>query len=320
MEREFGASGLRLPWLSLGLAALGRPAYLTLGHGDDVTDSSVDGMRCLTFEVLDLAYDSGLRHLDTAHSYGLAEVFLSEWLRTRHLSDLSVTSKWGYTYVGGWRTGDHPQEIKELSWDTYRRQMPRSLDLLGGNLVGYQIHSATVESGVLDNTEILDAMAALADRGLLIGISTSGPSQGDAVRQAVRLAENGDVPFSFVQSTWNLFEPSVEDALLDAAAEGFGIIIKEALANGRLVRGPFPEEVSRVAGKLGVGPDAVCIAAAASLPFRPVVLSGAVSTTQLRSNLRAAEVTLGPGDWAALRSLAQAPSRYWKDRAALPWT
>lgn len=33
---EFGSSGLQVSAMGLGLAALGRPGYINLGHGDDL--------------------------------------------------------------------------------------------------------------------------------------------------------------------------------------------------------------------------------------------------------------------------------------------
>ena len=104
-QRQFGATGLMLPCLSVGTAALGRPAYLNLDHAAEITDASVKGMLELTHDVLDAAYAAGIRHFDTARSYGLAEGFVSSWLGERAHSDVVVTSKWGYRYVGDWKAG-----------------------------------------------------------------------------------------------------------------------------------------------------------------------------------------------------------------------
>ena len=68
--------------LGLGLAALGRPGYLNLGHGAQLGgDRSVAALRARTHEVLDAAYAAGIRDFDAARSYGRAEEFLGEWLR-----------------------------------------------------------------------------------------------------------------------------------------------------------------------------------------------------------------------------------------------
>lgn len=62
-------------------------------------------MRDHCHEVLDAAYAAGIRYFDAARSYGLAESFLSEWLRARGLqpSQVAVGSKWGYAYTADWR-------------------------------------------------------------------------------------------------------------------------------------------------------------------------------------------------------------------------
>jgi len=50
-----------IPRIGLGMAALGRPGYINLGHTNDLTDgTSVEGMRAHAWEVLDSAYASGV--------------------------------------------------------------------------------------------------------------------------------------------------------------------------------------------------------------------------------------------------------------------
>jgi aryl-alcohol dehydrogenase-like predicted oxidoreductase len=56
------------------------------------------------------------------------------------------------------------------------------------------------------------------------------------------------------------------------------------------------------------------MAAALAQPWASVVLSGAVTSTQLAANLAALTV----GDLPALR-LAEPPDAYWAARAARPW-
>lgn len=80
--------------VGLGLAALGRPAYLTSSRGSDIgPDRSVTALRQRTFDVLDTAYQKGIRYVDTARSYGRAEEFLADWLRARpDVGDVVVAS------------------------------------------------------------------------------------------------------------------------------------------------------------------------------------------------------------------------------------
>lgn len=96
-----GAGGPVVSRIGLGLAALGRPAYITAGRGDDLPDRSVAGLRARTFSMLDAAYAAGVRYVDVARSYGRAEEFLGGWLAQRGHPDVVVGSKWGYRYTGG---------------------------------------------------------------------------------------------------------------------------------------------------------------------------------------------------------------------------
>lgn len=320
-RRSFGRSGLKLPRLSVGTAALGRPVYLTHDHGRDIPDRSIDGMRRLTFEVLYSAYASGIRHIDTAHSYGLAEHFVAEWMDRSGVEDVFLTSKWGYTYVGGWCLEVEPQEVKDLSLATYARQAPVAFRRFGSRLSGFQIHSATLESGVFSDHSVLDAMCALAETGVQIGVSTSGPRQAEAIDVVAELRASKRVPFSFVQSTWNLFETSATAALSRAADAGLGVVVKEALANGLLARGAqVPPSVLAASRRHGVGPDAVCLAAALALECRPVVLTGPSNVDQLRQNLKALTVELPAEELEELTAEPRDPVAYWTARSALPWT
>ena len=98
-----GAGGPVVSRIGLGLAALGRPAYITSGREEDLPDRSVAGLRARTFSMLDAAYTAGVRYVDAARSYGRAEEFLAGWLAERGHADVIVGSKWGYRYTAGWR-------------------------------------------------------------------------------------------------------------------------------------------------------------------------------------------------------------------------
>src|SRR5262249_30300007 len=156
--RPLGSTGLTVSRIGLGLAALGRPAYINLGRQNDLgTDRSVAEMEKRCHQMLDAAYAAGIRYVDAARSYGMAEHFLGTWLDTRNPPGDSITigSKWGYTYVGSWRLDAPVQEVKDLSIATLRRQIAESRLALGNRLQLYEIHSATLESKVLDDRAVL---------------------------------------------------------------------------------------------------------------------------------------------------------------------
>jgi aryl-alcohol dehydrogenase-like predicted oxidoreductase len=322
--RALGRTGVPVSEIGLGLAAIGRPGYINLGRDRDLgSDRSVEAMRRRAHELLDAAYAAGIRYFDAARSYGLAEDFLASWLHGRGFppADVTVGSKWGYRYTADWRVGAAVNEIKDHSAAHLRTQLAESRALLGEWLRLYQIHSATFEGGVLDDHEVLIELSSLGEAGLAVGLTVSGPRQADVIRRALEIRVDGRTPFASVQATWNLLEPSVGPALAEAKAAGWGVIVKEALANGRLVAQPesLPVALATLSQGLDRSPDAVAIAAASVQPWSDVVLSGAVTPEQVLSNLVAVEVSLSADDLAALGTLAEPPESYWATRASLPW-
>jgi aryl-alcohol dehydrogenase-like predicted oxidoreductase len=315
-RRLLGRSGLPVSWLGLGLAALGRPGYINVGHHDDLAGRiEVAAMERHASAVLDAAHEGGIRYFDAARSYGKAEAFLASWLERRALPPGAVTvgSKWGYTYTAAWRVDAEHHEVKDLSVTTLRRQLAESRALLGSHLRLYQIHSATLESGVLDDRAVLEELKRLRETGLAVGLTVTGARQAETIERALEIRI-----FDTVQATWNLLERSAGPMLAEAHAAGLGVIVKEALANGRLTaRGDVPT-LLEVAERRGVAPDALALAAALAQPWADVVLSGAATVETLQSNLTALELELGELD-PSLESLAEAPARYWDERAALRW-
>jgi aryl-alcohol dehydrogenase-like predicted oxidoreductase len=201
-------------------------------------------------------------------------------------------SKWGYTYTADWKVAADKHEVKDHSIATLRRQISESKAMLGDHLNLYQIHSATLESGVLGNTEVLDELACLRAGGLKIGLTLAGPNQSSVLRLALEVTVDGKRLFDCVQATWNLLEPSAGSALQMAHDVGLDVIVKEALANGRLTErnndqgfAPKRQILASIAARLHTSLDALALAAVLAQPWADVVLSGAASPDQLRSNL-----------------------------------
>ncbi|HEY4829205.1 MAG TPA: aldo/keto reductase [Solirubrobacteraceae bacterium] len=312
MITTLGNTGLRVTRIGLGLAALGRPGYINVGHAADLAGhTDVASMEHAAHAVLDAAYAGGVRYFDAARSYGKAEAFLGSWLDQRRLTreDVTVGSKWGYTYTANWRTDAEVNEVKDLSVETLRRQLSETRELLGAHLCLYQIHSATIESGVLDDAAVREELAALRATGVFIGLTTTGPHQGRTIERALEVGG-----FDSVQSTWNLLERSAGPALAAAHEAGLGVIIKEALANGRLTdRGDVPA-LRTAAREAGTTPDALALATVLAQPWVDVVLSGASTVEQLQTNLTALDVRP-----ETLDELVEDPETYWHERSELPW-
>jgi len=329
-RRELGTTGLAASPIGLGLAALGRPGYLNLGHGEDLAgERGVAELEARAHAVLDAAWAGGVRAFDAARSYGRAEAFLARWLARRGIApgDALVSSKWGYTYTADWRVDAETHEVKEHSLAALRRQWPESREHLGDHLELYQIHSVTPDSPALDDAALLGELATLRRAGTRLGLSTSGPRQAEVIERAAALRVDGERLFDAVQATWNLLEPSVGPALAAARDAGLGVIVKEALANGRLTErnreADFARRralLARQAERLNATVDALALAAVLAQPWADVALSGATTVAQLRSNLRALEVAWDDEASAALAALAEPADAYWRRRAGMPWT
>ena len=139
----------------------------------------------------------------------------------------------------------------------------------------------------------------------------SGTAQPETIDRAVALG-----CFDTVQATWNLHERAAGEALGRAHGAGMEVIVKEALANGRLTPRVRNAALERAASDAGATVDAVALAVVLAQPFADVVLSGAATEDALAGNLSAARLE-PPGD--TLEELEEDSEEYWSRRSALPW-
>jgi aryl-alcohol dehydrogenase-like predicted oxidoreductase len=328
-RRILGATGLSVTPIGLGLAALGRPGYINLGHADDLArDYDTAAMEARAHATLDAAWAAGVRYFDAARSYGRAEEFLGSWLAARAVPPGAVTvgSKWGYTYTAGWKVEAEAHEVKDHSLPVLRRQYAESRAILGRHLALYQIHSATLDSGVLDNAEVLTELSRLKADGVRVGLSLSGARQAEALHKALGVTIDGVRLFDCVQATWNLLERSAGATLAEAHSDGLGVLIKEALANGRLTsRNGDPAFAAKwhllegEAARVHRTPDALALAGVLARPWVDVVLSGAVTAGQMGSNVAALGVAWDEEAEQRLRQLQEPPEDYWATRGRMAW-
>jgi len=210
-RRPLGKTGFEVSRVGLGLAALGRPGYINVGHARDLEeDYDPRAMEQRAHAVLDAARDDGVTYFDVARSYGRGEEFLASWLSRRGIAPGTCTigSKWGYTYTAEWRVDAPVHERKDHGLATFTRQAAESRALLGSHLALYQVHSATLESGILDDARVLAAMARLREAGIAIGLTSTGPEQARVLDRALDVRVDGVRLFATLQATWNVLERS----------------------------------------------------------------------------------------------------------------
>lgn len=306
--------------IGLGLAALGRPDYINIRQNIDI-DKSKTAFKTNAFDVMDFAYKKGVRYFDTAPSYGLGEQFLLDWKNSRQHKDLVLSTKWGYTYVANWELGfAGKHEVKEHSVSKLNEQWETSKALCP-QLKIYQVHSATLESGILTDTSIHERLFQLKKEfGLQIGITTSGANQSKILNIAKNIAVNNQLLFDSYQVTYNIFEQSTFNTLQRLKALGKTIIIKEALANGRVFTSNNSKKPLELLAKTyNVGSDAIALRFVIDTLHPNMVLSGASSSNHLAQNLKALDFKLPSEDLELLKSLKVNSTDYWNERNSLAW-
>lgn len=308
--------------LGLGLAAIGRPDYINIRTNNSI-DKSIEGFRKNASDLLDYAYELGIKHFDTAPSYGKGEQFLIDWHNKKQYQDVKFSTKWGYTYVANWEIGfSGAHEIKEHSIEKLIEQWEHSKVMLPAMNI-YQVHSATIESGILENKEVLEKLNEIKeDTGLQIGITTSGINQTEVIKKALEINVNGIDLFNCFQVTYNILEQSTFPTLSELLKNGKTVIIKEGLANGRVFNlpdNPLNAILDRLATKYSVGKDAIALRFIIDNLNPQIVLSGASNKQQLNQNLKVSSFELSNNDLEEIKQNAIAPNDYWTERKRLTW-
>ena len=311
--------------LGLGTAALGRPQYINLRQKEN-SSNDLDLFRKQSFAVLENAYKLGVRYFDTAPGYGLAEKLLLDWLQTKNDKSIQIATKWGYTYVADFDANAKIHEVKEHSlaklneqWETSKVFMPR--------LKVYQIHSATLDTGVLENEAVLNRLAFLKNEyNFEIGITTTGANQVELINKALGVSVEGNQLFDAFQVTYNMLDQSLNDISSELQQQDKKVIIKEALANGRVFRNKnythyneLYATLESLASKHSVGVDAVSLQFCAQTNPESIFLSGASNIVQLEENLKVNSFSLSENDLEKLITFGVKAEIYWQERKQLSW-
>ena len=311
--------------LGLGTAALGRPQYINIRFQTG-GKSNLETFKKNSFSVLETAYNKGVRYFDTAPGYGLAEALVLEWLQTKNDASIQIATKWGYTYTANFNENATVHEVKEHSLAKLNAQWNFSKQLLP-YLKVYQIHSATIETGVLENSEVLERLASLKkEHNLKIGLTTTGTNQTEVIKKALNVTVNGTSLFDLFQVTYNLLDQSLLEISEELIHQNKSIVIKETMANGRIFRNESYLHYNKmyavlesISKKHAVGIDAISLRYCEQTIPNSVVLSGASNNVQLKQNLHLNTFSLSNNEIDLLNSFKISPEFYWKERKQLIW-
>ncbi len=233
--RRCGASGLKLPAISLGLWH---------NFGEDTPHATKRAI-CQT------AFDHGITHFDLANNYGppggSAETAFGEILRTDfkdHRDELIISSKAGYDMWQGPYGEWGSRKYLIASCD-------QSLKRLGLDYVDiFYSHRFDPETPLEETMGALDHIVR-SGRALYAGISSYNSQR---TREAVAILKDLGTPCLIHQPSYNILNRWVEkDGLKDTLAElGIGSIAFTPLAQGILTKkylGGIPETSRAAQGK-----------------------------------------------------------------------
>lgn len=312
--------------IGLGTAAIGRPLYINIKQDANTEPFSLSTFKEKGMEVLEDAYNKGIRYFDTSPGYGIAEELLLQWLKTKNDPSIQVSTKWGYTYVANFNPNATQHEVKEHSLSKLNEQWEFSKALLP-YLKVYQIHSATFDTGVLENVEVLNRLHELRqEHNIIIGLTTTGANQTEVLEKGLSIQIENDPLFQSFQCTYNVLDQSVFKYAEALKSLKGPFIIKEALANGRLIPNKnFPQYLNlyhlmnRLAKKYNVGADAIALRYCIDIFPDALVLSGANNGVHLAANLKADQFSLTNSEIEELSTFGISNNNYWKERKALAW-
>jgi aryl-alcohol dehydrogenase-like predicted oxidoreductase len=290
-----------------------------LGHSDLLT--SEIGLGCMSLgteentaiAIIHEALELGVNFLDTADLYdaGRNEELVGQAIKGRR-ADVIVATKVGNRRVPGkegWTWDPSKAYILSAVKESLRRLGTDYIDL-------YQLHGGTLDDPI---DETIEAFEELKKAGLIrhYGISSIRPN---VIRE---YAERSGIVS--LMSQYSLLDRRPEETTLPILAESrIGLIARGPLAGGILTengsakaeRGYLDytsEELADVRAKLesltedGRDLEQIAIRYVRSSPSVSIVLAGASSAKQLRSNVAAAAgAPLSPAELAALRAATKA--------------
>lgn len=310
----------------LGTAAIGRPIYINIRQTHIDNAFNLDLFKTAGIKFLEEAYSLGIKHFDTAPSYGAAEQMLQEWLTVNKHLDVALSSKWGYSYEANFKSDAKIHENKEHSLQRLTTQWEETKKLLP-YLKLYQIHSATIESAVLDNIEVLQKLNFIQNEfGVEIGVTVTGANQNDIIKKAITTSINGKQLFSSIQVTYNVFEQGLLEVLPLIKEHKMKLIVKESMANGRVFKNEqfsnnkkMYELMDKLSEKYNVSNDAIALRYVIDSVSPDILLLGAINKEQLISNLNCKNFSLTSDELAKINSLKNTSEAYWTERTQLTW-
>lgn len=290
-------------------------------------------------DVLEAAWNSGVRYFDTAPLYGLglSERRIGEFLRTKKRDEYVISTKAGRvlqvcapeerTGIGKFFDTPNRREVYDYSYDGIMRSLEQSFERTGLDrfdiLFVHDVDVFTHGSKEASDARIDEfmrggyyAMLSLRDQGVIRAFG-GGINEWEVCQT---LAERGDFDLFLLAGRYTLLEQEALNSFLPLCQKrGIGVVLGGPYNSGILARGPSegaqynysnaPAEVIEKARKL----DAVCqkhgvrlIEAALKFPLNhPSVVSvipGGQSVEEVKSNREILDREVSAALWEDLKA------------------
>lgn len=144
-----------------------------------------------SLEMLNFAYEKGIRIFDTAYAYGEAEEILGEFSQSRNLGEkIKIITKVKPNIIS-------ESESQGTIYDIIAENLKKSLERLKRNYVdGYLFHTPAY----IRNKKLVDSLSKLKEQGLVKNIGVSIYEEKDAI-YAAKLDE-----VDYIQVPYNIFD------------------------------------------------------------------------------------------------------------------
>jgi aryl-alcohol dehydrogenase-like predicted oxidoreductase len=211
-RRPLGRTGLSLSPIGYGAFKIGRNQGIKYASPYELPDDAT------VARLLSGLVERGVNWFDTAPAYGTSEERIGKLLP--RADGLVVSTKVGEEFTDG-------KSSYDFSAASVRKSLERSLKRLEREVLELVfVHANAQDLAILRDTDVIEALTKARSDGLVRFIGFSGKTV-DAARAALGWAD-------VLMIEYHLQDRSHAGVIAEAHAVGVGVVVKKALASGRL--------------------------------------------------------------------------------------
>lgn len=213
LARRLDLLNLRLSPIGYGAFKIGRNVGTKYDRAYELPDDTT------VAHLLNGILDLGITYIDTAPAYGASEEHIGRAI-SRRRGEFTLSTKVGEFFENGVVRYDFSSAAVRQSVEaSLRRLRTDVLDIVF-------IHSTHDDLRIVEQTDVVATLLSLRDAGLIRGIGLSGYTT-EACRAAMAWADA-------LMVEYHPGEESLAPVIAEAHAAGVAVIVKKALASGRL--------------------------------------------------------------------------------------